>query len=125
VSSELETRVTTLEAQVARLQEDGVATRSMAALADREVADVRATDRATRSLLHALRETQVEQGQAITGIAGAVGALATQVDALGAHLGALSGQVADLAEGQTRHEQTLTQHGQLLAEILSRLPPPA
>jgi chromosome segregation ATPase len=117
VSSDLETRVEALEAEVARLREDGATTRAIAALADRDVAEIRTTHRATTAVLNALRETQLEQGQALQTIAGAVAGLTTQVAGLDA-------KVSTLAEGQARHEQILTQHGEMLTEILRRLPAP-
>ena len=130
-SGDLETRVEALEVEVARLREDGAATRAIAALADRDVAEVRTTNRATRQVLTALRETQIEQGQALHTIAGAVAGLTTQV-------AALDTKADDLAEGQARHDQALAAQDarldQLTAlvttlaegqtEILRRLPDP-
>jgi chromosome segregation ATPase len=124
VSSDLETRVEALEAEVARLREDGATTRAIAALADRDVAEIRTTHRATTAVLNALRETQLEQGQALQTIAGAVAGLTTQVAGLDAKVSTLDAKVSTLAEGQARHEQILTQHGEMLTEILRRLPAP-
>jgi chromosome segregation ATPase len=124
VSSDLETRVEALEAEVARLREDGATTRAIAALADRDVAEIRTTNRATTAVLNALRETQLEQGQALQTIAGAVAGLTTQVAGLDAKVSTLDAKVSTLAEGQARHEQILTQHGEMLTEILRRLPAP-
>jgi chromosome segregation ATPase len=131
VSSDLETRVEALEAEVARLREDGATTRAIAALADRDVAEIRTTHRATTAVLNALRETQLEQGQALQTIAGAVAGLTTQVagldakvSTLDAKVSTLDAKVSTLAEGQARHEQILTQHGEMLTEILRRLPAP-
>ena len=122
MSGDLEARVETVEAEVARLREDGATTRVIAALADRDVAEIRTNHRATTQVLNALRETQLQQGQTLETIAGAVAGLTTQV--------------AALAEGQARHDQALSAQGDRLdqltslvttlaegqAEILRRLP---
>jgi hypothetical protein len=101
--SDLETRVQALEADVTRLREDGVTTRMMAALADRDAAEARTAGRADTGVLQALRDTQIEQGRTLQTLAGAVGGLNTQV--------------ADLAAGQAELTGAVT-------EILRRLPPP-
>ena len=71
----LETRVGTLELEVARLREqavltssDATAARVLAAGADHDVSEVRAELRAHTKALNALRETQLEQGEAIGSI---------------------------------------------------------
>jgi hypothetical protein len=71
----LETRVGILEREVARLREqavltssDAAAARVLAAGADHDVSEVRSELRAHTSALNALRETQLEQGQAISGL---------------------------------------------------------
>ena len=63
--NDLETRVTRLEHEVARLREDAASARALAALADRDVAEFRTQLRAHHHVLSALRETQLEQGQKI------------------------------------------------------------
>lgn len=71
-SPDLEARVAALEArlgeveqQVSTAQTDASAARELAAGADRDVSEVRAELRAHTRALNALRETQVEQGQAM------------------------------------------------------------
>lgn len=71
-SSDLEARVAAPEArlgeveqQVNTAQTDASAARELAAGADRDVSEVRAELRAHTRALNALRETQVEQGQAM------------------------------------------------------------
>ena len=71
-SSDLEARVAALEArlgaveqQVSTAQTDASAARELAAGADRDVSEVRAELRAHTRALNALRETQVQQGQAL------------------------------------------------------------
>ncbi|MGH3896891.1 MAG: hypothetical protein ACRDTA_01305 [Pseudonocardiaceae bacterium] len=71
----LESRVAILEREVARLREqaaltssDAAAARVLAAGADHDVSEVRAELRAHTQALNALRETQLEQGEAIIGL---------------------------------------------------------
>lgn len=122
VNSDLEARVQALETAVERLLEDGAATRVIAAMADRDTAEIRTTHRATTGVLNALRETQLEQGQTLQTLAGAVAGLTTQVVDLDA-------KVTALADGQAHHGQRLDQITALVAsladgqaEILRRLP---
>ncbi|HWR46543.1 MAG TPA: hypothetical protein VN327_02825 [Pseudonocardiaceae bacterium] len=60
---DLESRFTSLELEVGRLREEVASARALAALADRDVAELRAEMRGHRQVLNALRETQLEQGQ--------------------------------------------------------------
>lgn len=62
---DLESRFTKLEYEVDRLREDVASARALAALADRDVAEIRTELRGYRQVLNALRETQLEQGQQI------------------------------------------------------------
>lgn len=57
--------MTALEARLEEVAADAAATRHLAAGADRDVSDVPGEPRAHTRALSALRETQVEQGQAI------------------------------------------------------------
>ncbi|MGH3683607.1 MAG: hypothetical protein ACRDQ9_00600 [Pseudonocardiaceae bacterium] len=63
--SNLESRLDRLEHEVTRLREDVASARALAALADRDVAELRTEMRAYHKVLNALRETQLEQGQQI------------------------------------------------------------
>jgi hypothetical protein len=94
-------RINELEAEVARLREDAASTRTLASMADRDIAEMRTTMRGPTQVLGALRETQIEQGRAlealsrtVEGIAGAVGGLA-----LGQQR--LAERVSGIEEGQT------------------------
>jgi hypothetical protein len=87
-----------VRAELAELRAEVADIRVLSAMADRDAAGVRGIVRAQ----NALRETQVEQGQTLRGVAEAVGVLVA---------------------GQQRHEEILDSHGQMLAEILRRLPP--
>ncbi len=62
---DLESRFSRLEHQVSRLREDVASARALAALADRDVAELRTEMRAHHKVLNALRETQLEQGKQI------------------------------------------------------------
>lgn len=92
---DLARRVAALEIGV--LRREAAAARALAAGADRDVADYRAELRGHTRTLGALRETQVEQGQAITG--------------LGEKLDQLTGAVGHIRD----------QHGASLAEIVGML----
>ncbi len=65
---DLESRYSRLEHQVSRLREDVASARALAALADRDVAELRTEMRAHHKVLNALRETQLEQGKQIDGL---------------------------------------------------------
>ncbi|MDQ1305477.1 MAG: hypothetical protein QG671_1308 [Actinomycetota bacterium] len=111
-----------LETAVERLLEDGAATRVIAAMADRDTAEIRTTHRAATGVLNALRETQLEQGQTLQTLAGAVAGLTI-------HVVDLDIKVTALADGQAHHGQRLDQIAALVAsladgqaEILRRLP---
>lgn len=74
-NDDFETRLTSLEGEVARLREqaaltstDVAAARVLAAGADRDVSEVRAELRAHTQGLNALRETQLEQGGEIVSL---------------------------------------------------------
>ncbi|MGK5497564.1 hypothetical protein [Streptomyces sp. URMC 125] len=58
-------RIGELEAEVARLREDAASTRTLASMADRDVAEMRTTMRGHTQVLNALRETQLEHGQVL------------------------------------------------------------
>lgn len=90
---ELRHRVDALEGEVERLREENAATRTLASMADRDVAEMRTSLRAHTQTLNALRETQLEQGRAVQGIAEAVGGLI-------AGQAALADAVAGLTAGQ-------------------------
>lgn len=64
-TEELRRRIEALEAEVATMREDAATTRALVAINDRDVAEFRTELRAHKQVLHALRETQLEQGQAI------------------------------------------------------------
>ncbi len=65
LADDLESRFTRLELEVSRLREDVASARALAALADRDVAELRTEMRAHHRVLNALRETQLDQGQQI------------------------------------------------------------
>ncbi len=65
---ELEARVEALESQVRGIREDAAAARVLAGGADRDVSAFSARLDVHQTLLQALRETQVEQGERIGGL---------------------------------------------------------
>ncbi|MDQ3761514.1 MAG: hypothetical protein M3460_07370 [Actinomycetota bacterium] len=62
---DLESRFSKLEHEADRLREDVASACALAALTDRDVAELRSELRAHHRVLNALRETQLEQGQQI------------------------------------------------------------
>ncbi|MFP8907397.1 hypothetical protein [Streptomyces atacamensis] len=89
---EMRRRLEALEGEVARLREESATTRTLAAMADRDVAEMRAALRGHTQVLGALRETQLEQGQA-TG---------RTLDAHGRMLEQIAGVVGSLVQGQAQ-----------------------
>ncbi|HEY6795457.1 MAG TPA: hypothetical protein VI248_12340 [Kineosporiaceae bacterium] len=75
---EIRTRLGALEDEVTRLRDDAAATRTLAALADRDASEVRSALRAHTPALSALRETQVEQSRTLETIAQAVGTVVAE-----------------------------------------------
>ena len=81
----METRLTLVEREVARLREESAVTRADAAAArvlatgaDRDVSEVRAHTQA----LNALRETQLEQGQKLDGVEHRLGGVEHRLDGM-------------------------------------------
>ncbi|MGW2255184.1 hypothetical protein ACWCXH_34110 [Kitasatospora sp. NPDC001660] len=92
---ELRARLAAVEAELDRLREESAATRTMAAMADRDSAEVRSSLRGHTQVLNAIREDQIEQRQAMTRLAEAVGVLVA---------------------GQGEQARVLAEHGKALAE---------
>ncbi|MFE3875460.1 hypothetical protein ACFXPX_13790 [Kitasatospora sp. NPDC059146] len=107
---DLRGRLAALEAEVDRLREESAATRTMAAMADRDSAEVRTSLRGHTQVLNAIREDQIEQRQAMTSLAEAVGAL-------------VAGQVEHgrMLEEQGRALETLVTGQTAVLEELRRL----
>ncbi|MER6366474.1 hypothetical protein [Kitasatospora sp. NPDC001527] len=102
---EVRQRLTALEAEVDRLREESAQTRALAAMADRDTAEMRTALRAHTQVLNALRETQLEQGQAIQGLAQAVGVLvAGQSEHSRVLESVVAGQTAILEELRRRNQ---------------------
>jgi hypothetical protein len=93
-----------VEVALAKLREG---TRTMASMADRDVAEHRQGIQAVVSVVNALRQTQLEQGQVLgTPVTGQVRAEARLV-ALEAQGATLGGAVKHLAEGQRQLTERL------------------
>lgn len=103
---DLERRIAALEQELVVVRQEAAAARALAAGADRDVADYRAELRGHTRLLSALRETQLEQGQALgervgrveerlDQLTGAIGHIRDQHGASLAHIAELLGQLID------------------------------
>ena len=93
---DVERRISALEAEVSRIQDeldrarqDAAAARVLATGADRDVSDVRSRLRAQRGLLQALRDTQVEHGDRLD-------RLERRMTAVELRLGALEDRIAGM-----------------------------
>ncbi len=100
---EIRNRMDVLEAEVTRLREEAVATRTLAALTDRDASEVRGALRAHMQALNALRETQVDQGRAL--------------EAQTRTLETIAEAVGGLAAGQSRHDEDLSEIKDLLRRL--------
>jgi len=99
---DIENRLTAVERDVVRLREqqglsaaDAAAARTLAAGADRDVSEVRAELRAHTSALNALRETQLEQGDRLTGVEGRLTGVERRLTGVEARLDGLEVRMAD------------------------------
>ncbi|MBE8520949.1 hypothetical protein ILP97_26265 [Amycolatopsis sp. H6(2020)] len=72
---DLEARVTALEEQVRHTRQDAAAARILAGTADRDVSEFKQTLNGHTQVLNALRETQIEHGQDISGLMTEAGAI--------------------------------------------------
>ncbi|MET8704325.1 hypothetical protein ABZW10_36550 [Kitasatospora sp. NPDC004723] len=96
---DLRHRVEALEAEMERVREQAGSAHTLAALADRDAAEVRAVGRANNQLLTALRDTQREQGEGLAALQRAVETMAQAIGGLATGQAALQeGQRAILAE---------------------------
>jgi hypothetical protein len=93
---ELAQRDAALEAEVGVLRQEAAAARALAAGADRDVADYRAELRGHTRTLGALRETQLEHGQAISGLNNKVDQLTGTVGHIRDQHGASLAEIAGL-----------------------------
>jgi DNA-binding Lrp family transcriptional regulator len=112
----LNIRLTAVEDKVARLTDDGVTTRAVAALADRDVSEFKAAMSGHTRVLNALRETQIEH-TAVFAEHGAI--LAEHSTILAEHSTILAEHSTILAEHSTilaEHTTTLAEHTTILTE---------
>lgn len=107
---ELEQRIAAMEAEMAIVRQEAAAARALAAGADRDVAEYRAELRGHSRVLGALRETQLEQGQAITRLDDAISRVDDRVDQLTATVGHIRDQ----------HGASLTHIVGLLNQLIER-----
>jgi chromosome segregation ATPase len=102
----LENRVGILEREVARLREqtaltssDAAAARVLAAGSDHDVSEVRSELRAHTRALNALRETQLEQGEAINSLKQEMNSLKQEMSAGFAAINSGMAQITALLNG--------------------------
>ena len=103
--AELRNRLVVVEDQVARLIDESAATRAIAAMADRDVADHRQEMRGHTRVLNALRQTQIEQGETLS--------------EHGRILSEYSQTLAEHGRILSEHTATLDQHGQALGTLVA------
>ncbi|MBN1174228.1 MAG: hypothetical protein JXA67_18805 [Micromonosporaceae bacterium] len=105
---ELAQRVAVLEAEISVLRQEAAAARALAAGADRDVADYRAELRGHTRALGALRETQLEHGQAITVLGDRIDQLTATVghirDQHGVRLGDIVGLLNQLIDRDSKQQ---------------------
>ncbi|WP_203861290.1 hypothetical protein [Plantactinospora mayteni] len=114
---ELAQRVAALEAEFGVLRQEAAAARALAAGADRDVADYRAELRGHTRTLNALRETQLEQGQAITEQGQAIIEQGQAIIGLSEKVDQLTGTVGHLRD---QHGASLTEIVGLLNQLIER-----
>jgi chromosome segregation ATPase len=107
---DLEQRMAAMEAELAIVRQEAAAARALAAGADRDVAEYRAELRGHTRVLGALRETQLEQGQAIGRLDDAISRVDDRVDQLTGTVGHIRDQ----------HGASLTQIVGLLNQLIDR-----
>jgi len=111
-----------LSRDVERLTVESSQPRRLAAMADRDGAELRARFHSQRGLLNALRATQAEHGKVLLEHGEALGGLTLQVSALDAKVDGLDTKVSRLDTKVSRLDGILAEHGVILNEILRRLP---
>lgn len=114
---ELRARVDAVEAALAKLREDTETTRTMASMADRDVAEHRQGLKSVVSVVNALRQTQLEQGQVLGMLVTGQARAEAQLVALEARGATLTGAVDHL----TARVDTM---GVLLQSLVDGLLPP-
>jgi chromosome segregation ATPase len=90
---ELGERVATLETQVREIRADAAAARVLAGAADRDVSEFKQILQGHTRTLNALRETQVAQGERLTGLEGKFDGLEGKFDRLEGRVERLEGKV--------------------------------
>ncbi|MFE2412295.1 MULTISPECIES: hypothetical protein [Kitasatospora] len=105
---DLRARLAALEAEVDRLREESAATRTMAAMADRDSAEVRTSLRGHTQVLNAIREDQVAQRDALV-------AQGRTLERLAEAVGALAAGQAEQSRLLESHSRSLEEHGSALA----------
>lgn len=121
---ELRTRMDAVEAALAKLRGDTEATRTMASMADRDVAEHRQGLKSVVSVVNALRQTQLEQGQVLGMLVTGQARSEAQLVALEAQGVTLAGAIELLADGQQQLTARVDAMGALLQRLVDGLLPP-
>jgi hypothetical protein len=99
VVASLEERVAALEAEIGVIRQEAAAARALAAGADRDVADYRAELRGQTRMIGALRETQVEHFDHLSGLIDNLEATVVHIrDQHGAKLDGIAAMIGQLIE---------------------------
>ncbi|MDX3193035.1 hypothetical protein PV458_31905 [Streptomyces sp. MN03-5084-2B] len=107
---DLEARVTALEEQVQQSRHDAAAARILAGTADRDVSEFKQTLNGHTKVLNAMRETQIEHGQDISGLKTDVTGLKTEVADLR----------AEMQSGFTKVNIGMEQVSRLLQQVIDK-----
>lgn len=125
----LEEAVDRLRADAAARREDVTATRTLAALADRDAAEVRGALRGHTQVLNALRESQIEHGQVLGALVAGqhrhdevLDRHSEVLDRHGVMLDGLTTAVAAIAEGQERQTEGLNELTAMVRRLVQGQP---
>ena len=110
---EIHKRVTKLERQMVDARKDTAAARVLAGGADRDVSDMQTQLRAHTRTLNALRETQLEHGERLSGVDGRLGGVEGR-------LGGVEGRL-DRLENKVDHGFSMVSVG--MAQLTALLTP--
>ncbi|MDS0137999.1 MULTISPECIES: hypothetical protein [unclassified Amycolatopsis] len=114
---DLEARVTALEEQVQYTRQDAAAARILAGTADRDVSEFKQTLNGHTKVLNAIRETQIEHGQDISGLKTDVTGLKTDVTDLKTDVTDLR---AEMRSGFTKINVGMEQMSRLLQQVIDK-----
>jgi len=117
---EIHKRVTKLERQMVDARKDTAAARVLAGGADRDVSDMQTQLRAHTRTLNALRETQLEHGERLSGVDGRLGGVEGRLGGVEGRLGGVEGRL-DRLENKVDHGFSMVSVG--MAQLTALLTP--